>query len=152
GNLGTDTTWGVSALGSGHALTAASTLQGRPVAALRVSLADPRERHRGLSHHSVTILRDVCAVDVNVAVPTLDEPLRSVVWDALRAARLEDRHQLVEADGRPALAELERRAVEVRTMGRAPSEDPPFFLAAGAAGVLAGRMAAGSRRYRDLNR
>ncbi|HET9723456.1 MAG TPA: DUF3866 family protein [Actinomycetota bacterium] len=152
GNLGTDTTWGVSALGSGHALMAARTLEGRPVAALRVSFADRRERHRGLSHHSVTILRDVCTADVNVAVPTLDEPQRTVVWDSLRSARLEDRHQLVEADGRPALAELERREVEVHSMGRAPSDDPPFFLAAGAAGVLAGRMAAGSRRYRELNR
>jgi hypothetical protein len=152
GNLGTDTTWGVSALGSGHALMAARTLRGRPVAALRVSFADPRVRHRGLSHHSVTILRDVCTTDVNVAVPTLEEPERAVVWDALRAARLEERHQLVEADGRPALDELARRSVEVRSMGRSPEDDPAFFRAAGAAGVLAGRMAAGSRRYRDLNR
>jgi hypothetical protein len=34
-------------------------------------------------------------------------------------------------------------------MGRGPSEDPAFFLAAGAAGVLAARMAAGSRRWRS---
>jgi hypothetical protein len=33
-------------------------------------------------------------------------------------------------------------------MGRSPGEDPVFFLAAGAAGVLAGRMAAGSRTWR----
>ena len=152
GNLGTDTTWGVSALGSGHALMAAEALKGRPVAALRISFADARERHRGVSHHSLTILKDVCRVDVNVAVPVLDEPERSVVWDALRGARLEERHQLVEADGRPALDELERRDVDVTSMGRGPADDPAFFLSAGAAGVMAGRMAAGSRRYRDLNR
>lgn len=152
GNLGTDTTWGVSALGSGHALMAAETLRGRPVAALRVSFADARERHRGLSHHSLTILRDVCRVDVNVAVPVLEEPGRSVVWDALRRAKLEERHQLVEVDGRPALEELDRRGVEVDSMGRRVDDDPAFFLSAGAAGVMAGRMAAGSRRYRDLNR
>ena len=28
-------------------------------------------------------------------------------------------------------------------MGRSPDDDPAFFLAAGAAGVLAGRMAVG---------
>jgi hypothetical protein len=33
-------------------------------------------------------------------------------------------------------------------MGRTLEEDPEFFLAAGAAGVLAGRMAAGSERWR----
>jgi hypothetical protein len=128
---------------------AAATLRGRPVAALQVSFADPRGRHRGL-HHSV-VLRDVYRRRERRG-PALDDAHRAVLWDALRAARLEDRHQLVEADGRPALEELRRRSVEVRSMGRSPDDDPAFFLAAGAAGVLAGRMAAGSRRYRDLNR
>ncbi|MFM7718412.1 MAG: DUF3866 family protein, partial [Actinomycetota bacterium] len=106
GNLGTATRWGVSALASGLALNAARLLGGSPVAALRVSFADPRERHRGVSHHSRTILRDVCTVEANVAVPTLDAPEREAVWAALREARLEERHQLVEADGRPALEAL----------------------------------------------
>ena len=152
GNLGTDTTWGVSALASGHALMAAETLRGRGVAALRASFADPRPRHRGVSHHSITILRDVCRAGVNVAVPAIEEPERTGLWDDLRAAKLEDRHQLVEADGRPALLELERRGISIDSMGRTVTDDPIFFLAAGAAGVLAGRMAARSRRYRDLNR
>jgi hypothetical protein len=34
-------------------------------------------------------------------------------------------------------------------MGRGVDDDPVFFLAAGAAGVLAGRLAAGDRRWRD---
>jgi hypothetical protein len=152
GNLGTDTTWGVSALASGHALMAAETLGGRAVAALRASFVDPRPRHRGVSHHSITILRDVCRAGVNVPVPVLEEPERTSFWDELRNAKLEDRHQLVETDGRPAVAELDRRDVVVTSMGRTAADDPVFFLAAGAAGVLAGRMAAGSRRYRDLNR
>jgi hypothetical protein len=70
------------------------------------------------------------------------------MWDSLRERRLEERHQLVEVDGRPALDELERAGVEIDSMGRTASEDPAFFLAAGAAGILAGRMAAGSRRWR----
>jgi hypothetical protein len=37
----------------------------------------------------------------------------------------------------------------VRTMGRGIDDDPAFFLAAGAAGVLAGRMAAENRRWRS---
>lgn len=149
GNLGSDTTWGVSALGSGNALNAAATLGGRPIAALRVSFADTRERHRGVSHHSLTILRDVCRVPVDVPVPALkDDGQREAVWSALRSARLEVLHQLVEVDGRPALDELAARRVEVQSMGRSVDDDPAFFLAAGAAGVLAGRMAAGNRRWR----
>ncbi|MBI4261798.1 MAG: DUF3866 family protein [Actinobacteria bacterium] len=148
GNLGTSTRWGVSSLGAGNSLNAAPSVGGRPVAALRVSFADPRERHRGVSHHSLTILADVCRVEANVAVPVLEGEQREAVWADLRGARLEERHQLVEADGRPALAELERRRVEVRSMGRSPADDPAFFLAAGAAGVLAGRMAVQGRAWR----
>ena len=149
GNLGTETTWGVSALASGHALMAAQTLGGRPIPALRVSFADERERHRGVSHHSLTILADVCKVDVNVPVPVLeDDAQREVVWGALRGRKLEERHHLVEVDGAPAIEELRARGVDVRTMGRGIDDDPAFFLAAGAAGVLAGRMAAEDRRWR----
>ena len=149
GNLGTETTWGVSALSNGHALNAAETLGGRPVAALRISFADARERHRGVSHHSLTILRDVCRTEANVAVPVLDGAQRDRVWDDLRRERLEERHRLVEVDGALALAELERTGIAVESMSRTPADDPVFFLAAGAAGVLAARMAAGARRWRE---
>lgn len=148
GNLGTATTWGVSALASGLALNAARLLGGSPVAALRISFADPRPRHRGLSHHSRTILGEVCTVEANVAVPVLEGEQRSAIWEALRAARLEERHQLVEADGRPALDALADAGVTVRSMGRSAEDDPAFFLAGGAAGVLAARMAVGGRRWR----
>jgi Protein of unknown function (DUF3866) len=148
GNLGTETTWGVSALTSGHALMAAATLGGRPIPALRVSFADERERHRGVSHHSLTILADVCKVDVNVPVPALEkEEQRTAVWDALRSRQLEDSHHLFEVDGQPALEELRARGIHVQTMGRGIEDDPAFFLAAGAAGVLAGRLAAENRRW-----
>jgi hypothetical protein len=149
GNLGTDTTWGVSALGSGNALNAAAALGGRPIPSLRISFADLRDRHRGLSHHSLTILRDVCLVGADVPVPTLDDDVqRDTVWSALRSAKLEERYRLVEVDGRPALGELAGRGIEPRSMGRGVGDDPAFFLAAGAAGVLAGRAAAGNRRWR----
>ena len=150
GNLGTETTWGVTALASGHALMAAETLHGRPIPALRVSFADERDRHRGVSHHSLTILADVCKVSVNVPVPALeDEAQRRSMWEALRSRRLEELHHLVEVDGQPALDELRARDLDVQTMGRGIDDDPAFFLAAGAAGVLAGRMAAENRRWRQ---
>ena len=52
GNLGTGTRWGFSGVAAGEAINAAAVLKGQPVAALRVSEADQRDRHRGVSHHS----------------------------------------------------------------------------------------------------
>ena len=143
GNLGTNTTWGVSALAAGHTMNAVASLGGRPVAALRVSFADTRDRHRTLSHHSITILSEVCLVRAHVAVPTLVHSEREKLWRALRESGLDERHELVEVDGTPALESLSDHGIEVESMGRTARDDPAFFLAAGAAGVLAGRMAGG---------
>jgi hypothetical protein len=149
GNTGTQSRWGASNVWSAMALNAAAIMAGRPVATLRVSFADPRPQHRGVSHHTVTALSRVVLSAVHVAVPALeDDAERRAVWDALRAARLEERHQLVEVNGRPAMDLLEREGVPSASMGRTPADDPAFFLAAGAAGILAGRMAVGARSWR----
>src|ERR1700689_4964848 len=54
GNLGTGTRWGFSGVAAGEAVNAAAVLDGRPVASVRLSFADPRDRHQGVSHHSLT--------------------------------------------------------------------------------------------------
>ena len=149
GNTGTNTTWGATDIESAMALNAAAILGGRPVASLRVSFADPRDRHRVVSHHALTALSRVVLAPTHVAVPAIaDERRRSDLWETLKRARLEERHQLVEAAGAPALDLLRERGIDVESMGRAVEEDPEFFLAGGAAGVLAGRMAKGRWRTR----
>jgi Protein of unknown function (DUF3866) len=149
GKVGTATRWGASDVASGMALNAAGILGGRPVAALRVSFADPSYRHHGVSPHSLTVLSRVALVPVNVAVPSLEGDRRGIVWEALKDAGLEERHQLVEVTGRPAVDLLVDRGVPLETMGRTLDDDPEFFEGAGAAGVLAGRMAAGAVRWRQ---
>jgi hypothetical protein len=149
GKVGTATRWGATEVAGGLHLNVAGILGGRPIAALRVSFADPAYRHHGVSPHSITVLREVALVPVHVAVPALDEERRGAVWEALKDASLEERHQLVEVTGQPALDLLNERGVQVDTMGRGVEEDPAFFLAAGAAGVLAGRMATGTDRWRE---
>jgi hypothetical protein len=147
GKVGTATKWGASDVASGMALNAVHVLGGRPIAALRLNFADPEYRHQGVSPHSLTVLREVALAPVHVAVPALDGERREAVWRALREAGLEERHQLVEVAGVPALELLRERGVSGETMGRGPEAEPEFFLAAGAAGLLAGRMAAGSARW-----
>ena len=149
GKVGTATKWGASDVASGMSLNAAGILGGRPIAALRLGFGDPSYRHHGVSPHSITVLREVALVPVHVVVPALEDERRGMVWDALKEARLEERHQLVEVTGRPAVNLLTERGVKARTMGKTMDEEPEFFLAAGAAGVLAGRMASGSERWRQ---
>src|SRR4051812_43127752 len=132
GNLGTGTRWGFSGVASGEAVNAAAVLGGRPVAALRVSEADPRERHRGVSHHTLTALGRVAMARADVVVPALPDPFGTVVRDA--CAPLRDRHRLVEVDVGGLLEALAGVPVPLSSMGRGLGEDPAYFVAAAAAG------------------
>jgi hypothetical protein len=88
---------------------------------------------------SLELFSDPTLRDLNVAVPVVDEAhVRRALWNRLRAAGAGDRHHLVEVDGRPALVELHSRGFPV-------ADGDLRALAAGAAGVLAGRMAAATR-------
>lgn len=135
GNLGTGTRWGFSGVAAGEHLNAVATLAGRPVAALRVSGADARERHRGVSHHTLTVLDRVALAPVEVAVPTFDTDLRTLL-DA-QLSTLPRRHHQVSVDLTGLMGALADSPVRLSTMGRGLDADPAAFLAAAAAGRLA---------------
>lgn len=132
GNLGTGTRWGFSGVAAGEAVNAVGVLAGRPVAALRVSQADPRERHRGVSHHSLTAYGRVALAPADVVVPLLPGALGATV--RAQAVVLADRHRLVEVDLDGLAEALESVPVPLSTMGRGLSEDAAAFLASAAAG------------------
>ena len=132
GNLGTGTRWGFSGVASGEAVNAASVLGGRPVAALRISEADERPRHRGVSHHSLTALGRVALARADVAVPLFEGDLGAEVRRA--CAPLAERHRLVDVPVDGLLDVLREVPVPLSSMGRTLDDDPAYFLAAAAAG------------------
>ncbi|MFD0690356.1 DUF3866 family protein [Actinomadura fibrosa] len=136
GNLGTGTKWGFSGVSAGEAVNAASVLDGRPVGSLRVSEGDKRERHVGVSHHSLTAYGRVALARADIPVPELGGAFGARV--AADAAALGDRHTLVPVpvDGlRDVLATAEKEwGVRLSTMGRRLDEDLAYFLTAAAAG------------------
>ena len=83
GNLGTETPWGFSGVACGDAVNAITALGGRPVACLRVSQADARPRHRGVSHHSMTAYGRVA-----LAGPTSSSPTWRIPWERRCVRRL----------------------------------------------------------------
>jgi hypothetical protein len=140
GNLGTGTRWGFSGVAAGEAVNAAVTLDGRPVASLRVSDADPRERHRGISHHSLTAYGRVALACADVVVPELPGEFGALlVRDAV--ASLGDRHAIVRVPVDGLESALRAAPVALSTMGRGLDADLAYFLAAAAAGRHASHLA-----------
>lgn len=126
GVAGTNSRLGFTGLEVAPALDAAAWLEGRPVLCLRVSDADERERHRGVSHHSRTVL-DAVRSTVEVAVPPGVDPV-------------EERHRWVVVDPGDVASMLDSFGLPVRTMGRGIEDDPAFFATSAAAGVHAASM------------
>jgi Protein of unknown function (DUF3866) len=151
-----------SPLGHGgmHALDSAHTalaLGAPTLLVARMSSADGRPRHRGISHHTLTVL-DLLLEPVTVALPA---GIRSPVGADLRArlgsvfgataARVRPQLELdVDRPARMARHDWRRAPVELpaylasglpaETMGRVLAEDPLFFGAALAGGTVLGEM------------
>jgi Protein of unknown function (DUF3866) len=135
GNLGTGTRWGFSGVATGEAVNAVAVLGGRPVASLRVSQADQRERHYGVSHHSLTAYGRVALAAADVVVPALEGQLGDRVRS--QAAVLgapSGRHRLVEVGLDGLLEALRASPVGLSSMGRGLDDDTAAFLSAAAAG------------------
>jgi hypothetical protein len=127
---------GMAALDSAHAALAL----GLPtIVAPRLSSSDPRPRHRGLSHHTETVLELVLGT-VSVPVPEVDlegwptgedsADMPSVL-DALHRTCAE-RHDV---SVHPVdLAGYAESGLATKTMGRELADDPLFFAAALAGG------------------
>ena len=136
GNLGTDTRWGFSGVASGEAINAAAALGGRPIGVLRVSEADERPRHRGLSHHSSTAYGRVALAPADLVLPELPgdfgAELRRQVEDL--AAGSVARHRVVPVSVDGLDDALAASPVALSTMGRGLADDRAAFIAAAAAG------------------
>jgi len=130
GIIGSDTRLGhggMAALDNAHAALAL----GLPtLLSPRLSESDPRERHRGVSHHTLTIL-ELLLGGVGVPVPAGHADTASQLAKAAG-----DRHKLYEAQ--PDLAGYVASGLPARTMGRDIDDDALFFAAPLAAGAHVG--------------
>lgn len=140
GNAGSSTTWGWSGLATGEVLNAVHILGGQAIAVPRVSDSDRRPRHRGLSHHTDTVLRRAVLGSAEVVVPDAQDELWSRVRAQLQdtAAHAAGDVTLLERSAEEALRGLSSSPVPLSSMGRAAAEDVSPFVAA----ALAGRRAA----------
>jgi Protein of unknown function (DUF3866) len=117
GIVGTASALGHGGLAAAEAANTAAALGGRAILAIRYSEADPRERHRGVSHHTRAIL-ELCH-DAAVAWP---RGLEAPGWLSPR--------EEVDVEG----WHEDCARLPLLHMGRGMDDDPCFFMAAFAAG------------------
>jgi len=140
GNVGTGTMFGFSSLEQGEIINAVNVLKGSAIAVARISFADPRPRHQGLSHHTITALSRVALTKCTLALPMIDQMKLLSIQEQIAHSAIHYKHLTRVLDGRPGIIELQEKGFKLSSMGRSFEEDPEFFLAAAAAGALAAEM------------
>jgi len=127
GIIGSGSRFGNGSLAAADALNAATALGLLPVLVPRISDSDPRERHRGVSHHTVT-----------VGAMLLGGAL--VAWPAGHGR--DGLEGLGFEEATPDLDGYRDSGYPASTMGRTIDDDPAFFAAPLAAGEVLGRLLA----------
>lgn len=127
GVVGTGAPYAHGGMAAAVALNAACSLGAEPVLAPRLSDADTRSRHHGLSHHTRAVLQAALG-SVRVALPASAKDLST--------EQLPGRHDYLAVPRKAAGLEA-RFGVTFESMGRAYTDDEVFFDAAAAAVALA---------------
>lgn len=124
GNAGTGTKYGFGGIEQASVLDITARLGGMPVAVIRMSEADKRDRHLGISHHSITSLELVYS-NCNVPVPLGTD-----------ISCLPNRHKYIFVNNTmEMISDILRMGIKLSSMGRSAEEDPIYFQAAVAAGM-----------------
>jgi hypothetical protein len=137
GIVGTGTRLGFTGIEVGPVLDAAAGLGGVPIACLRISFADPRERHRGVSHHTLTTLRVALRSRAVVPVPALGGDEEARILADLDSAGIRERHDVLSLPPIGIVDRFTEQGLAITSMGRPAEADPALFEAAAVAGTIA---------------
>lgn len=135
GIAGTGTKYGFTGIEQGPILDAISKLGGRPIAIPRISFADMRDRHRGISHHSITIFDEIVNVEVEIPITIYDEEKDSVIKNQIKENKLDEKHKIEYVENNRTKEDIDSYGLKVKSMGRSYEQDSEFFDSASSAAI-----------------
>jgi hypothetical protein len=140
GIVGTNTRYGFSGLEVGELVNAVYALGGLPVVIPRISFADPRTRHQGISHHTLTALQLAARCPAIVPLPHLEAKENAIVQKQTQTLQ---QHRIV-AMPSASIVEIAEAFSQypqsVTSMGRGLSQNPAYFQAICAAADCASQL------------
>lgn len=129
GIAGTGTKYGFSGIDQGMIIDAVEKLGGESFFIPRVSFADLRSRHIGISHHSVTVLSEITNKSTNLVINSGFEKSRlKKIKDQILTRSIAEKHKVSFIDYENTKADLDFYGLKVSSMGRGFEEDSEFFI------------------------
>lgn len=134
GIVGSGTKYGFSGIEQGYIIDAINTLGGTSIVVPRISFRDKRNRHTGMSHHSITVLDEIIKTKTNVILPKLDKERQEFIKSQICESHIDEKHDITYEDGSCIKEALDHYNLKITTMGRGFDEDTEFFTTLGAVG------------------
>lgn len=130
GVVGTGTKFGHTAMDIANWANTVGSLSGCPVWIPRLSFVDQRDRHYGLSHHTITPLLNFTYCPCVLIFPPLQSEQKELIASQLTRPGKSEHHMIYSS--KLSNEEAVRRVLaggKVKTMGRGYDDDPVFFEA-----------------------
>ncbi len=136
GIAGTDTKYGFSGIEQSHIVDAVNNLKGKAIAVPRLSFADSRERHFGLSHHSRMALGRLCCTKAHLALPKLSGQKWELINKQLEDSGILLKHEVSFWETHQVEKLLEKEESQLDRMGKSFSQDKEYFVTCGLSAFL----------------
>lgn len=134
GIVGTGTKYGFSGIEQGYIVDGINNLGGTAFIVPRISFKDKRERHMGISHHSLTVLSQICNTGGKLVIPYLEDSKNKIIEDQLLNNKISKKYEINYEYGEDIDKALSYFDLNVTTMGRGIEEDREYFMTLGAVG------------------
>ena len=134
GIVGTGTKYGFSGIEQGYIIDAVNTLNGTSFAVPRISFADKRDRHKGISHHTITAMSEMVHSRSNIVLPYLEDEKMKIINGQISKYGIDSKHNIVYEKGDDVKTAMDYFGLKIKTMGRDYYGDQEFFMTFGAVG------------------
>lgn len=131
GIVGTGTKYGFTGIEQGNIIDAVNDLGGVPICIPRISFRDKRERHYGISHHTITVLNDISKTKAYVAVPKFQNEREAYVKKQIETNGIDKKHDVLFVEFSDIINILKKSDINMKTMGRTLEDDTDYFVTAG---------------------
>ncbi len=132
GIVGTGTKYGFSGIEQGYIIDAVNKLGGKSITVPRIGFTDKRERHKGISHHTLTVLNNIVNTRTNLVLPIIKGASADYINKQIKENSINEHHNIIYENGDDVIKALLYYGLEVKTMGRDYNDDEVFFQTLGA--------------------
>jgi hypothetical protein len=134
GIVGSGTKYGFTGIEQGYIIDAVNNLEGMAISVPRISFKDKRNRHCGISHHTITTLSQITNTKSNLILPYLEKEKEDYIIAQIGNSKIKEKHDIIFEYGEEIIMAMEKFELKTTSMGRTIEDDKDYFISLGAVG------------------